>query len=252
MTVRDDLPGALRPCAAPAAAVDPDRVVSGAVGERLAVRGVLVPDAVLSSCTEMACRELDRARHLSRGVACCNGCSAGLALRRLGDAPAPPGVATRVRVRLRGQAEPLSQRIKDCEFAAGVARAHPEVVVTGVVRSARTETGMPVRVLDDAELCATGRWSAAGSAPPRPPDGPWQPDHSNPIELGPIEPPPADRRRVETSAARGVTVWFIAARTSSPNRNGGRRPASMIVGIRLAGYVAGYGAGDGDGDGASP
>jgi hypothetical protein len=185
VTVQDDLLGTLRRCPATVAAVEPDRVAAGAVGERLAVRGVLVPGGALTSCTEKECREVDRVHHRSRSVACCNWCSAGLTLRPLHDAPERAGPTTKVHVQLRGQTHPLAPGVMDCELAASIARAHPEVVVTGVVRSALTETGVPIRVLDDAELCATGNWSSARPAPPRPPDGPWHPDHSNPIELGP-------------------------------------------------------------------
>ncbi|HEY7372054.1 MAG TPA: hypothetical protein VIF57_07725 [Polyangia bacterium] len=190
-TVHDDLLGTLRRCATTVVAVEPDRVAAGAVGETLPVRGVLVPDAALATCTERACREVDRVRHLSRSAACCNWCGVELTLRSPRDAAARTAATTKVRVQLRGQVRPLSQAIQDCELGASDARARPEVVVTGVVRSALTESGVPTRVLDDAELCATGSWSAAGPAPARPPDGPWRPDRSNPIELGPIEPPPA-------------------------------------------------------------
>jgi hypothetical protein len=170
------------------AAVGLEAMTSFQVGDAVAIRGVMTPGA--EECTQKACIRRDAEHGRERRIACCNDCGGAWLLRDLND-PGAMGEAARkapvVAVQMPGQDHPLHWSAQDCRVGNLLARAQPEIVVSGVVREWRTTGlgGIPPatpRLIDQARICATGAWSEPRPAPPRPRDGPWFPS-GEPLDI---------------------------------------------------------------------
>jgi hypothetical protein len=167
---------ALMPVCAGASArlLDAARVKDEPLGSRVSVRGFLVLGQM--ECTLMACSTVDKETGERRRAPCCNGCSAFWRLAGLEEASATRASgATPVFLRRAGVIGVFEAGGLDCIMEAIAAGPRAEIIASGHLETARLgnylgASAPGARSIDDATLCATGRWispraTAAGPLP---------------------------------------------------------------------------------------
>jgi hypothetical protein len=159
----------------PADLLEVARLKEAPLGSRVSVRGFLVLGE--AECTLKACHIVDQSTGERRPAPCCNGCQAYWRLAGLDEARAPSPALGRSQIFLRpvGTVGPLEAGGMDCVMDAMAAGPRLEIIASGLWEPARMGSyfgsNAPAgRSIDDATLCATGRWispraKAAGPLP---------------------------------------------------------------------------------------
>ena len=156
---------------APGEPLEAGRMTEAALGSRVSVRGFLTIQE--GGCKTMFCATIDPATGERRRAPCCNACKAFWLVDER-DQPAPGRLrATRIFLRRAGSAHFLQNGGLDCMVATLAASPREEIIASGRLERAPVSELGPMAMLpgtlslaiDDATLCATGRW-APSSAPP--------------------------------------------------------------------------------------